>query len=276
MTDTANYHLEVGAGERFEFGKNWARFLAKLDSDRIARSQAALQQFLGVASLNGRSFLDMGSGSGLSSLSARRLGARVCSVDFDPHSVACTRQLRKDFFPDDPNWQILEGSALDTSLPLKLGQFDIVYSWGVLHHTGHMWDAIGNALRFVAPSGQLFISIYNDQGRSSLIWLKVKRLYNALPRSLRFLVLAPCFARLWGPATIRDFLRFQPFHSWRSYRSRGMSPWDDVVDWVGGYPFEVAKPEQIFDFVRQAGYQLERMKTCAGGHGCNEFLFRKL
>ncbi len=53
-----------------------------------------------------------------------------------------------------------------------------------------------------------------------------------------------------------------------------MSPWRDVVDWVVGYPFEVAKPDDLFDFFSVRGFQLERLKTCAGGHGCNELIFR--
>jgi 2-polyprenyl-6-hydroxyphenyl methylase/3-demethylubiquinone-9 3-methyltransferase len=75
---------------------------------------------------------------------------------------------------------------------------------------------------------------------------------------------------------VRDILRGKPFHTWRNYSSfRGMSPWRDVVDWVGGYPFEVAKPEEIFDFYRKKRFILTRLKTCGGGRGCNEFVFEK-
>jgi 2-polyprenyl-6-hydroxyphenyl methylase/3-demethylubiquinone-9 3-methyltransferase len=54
-----------------------------------------------------------------------------------------------------------------------------------------------------------------------------------------------------------------------------MSPWRDVVDWVGGYPFEVARPEEIFEFFKSKGLVLGKFKTCGGGHGCNEFVFEK-
>ena len=166
---------------------------------------------------------------------------------------------------------------LDPDYATSLGKWDIVYSWGVLHHTGNMMKALDHISKLVDLNGKLFISIYNDQGRASLFWLKVKQTYNKLPASLRWLILWPAFLRLWGPTTIRDVLSGKPFHSWRNYpknSSRGMSPWRDVVDWVGGLPFEVAKPEQIFYFFRDRGFQLTKLKTCVGGKGCNEFVFQ--
>lgn len=67
-----------------------------------------------------------------------------------------------------------------------------------------------------------------------------------------------------------------PFKAWDDKKkNRGMSVWHDLVDWVGGYPFEVAKPEEIFDFYRTKGFTLVRLKTCGGGLGCNEYVFIK-
>lgn len=268
---------EVKCGERFEFGANWARFLKLLDDARVAEAEDSLRGMLGVQTLAGRRFIDVGSGSGLFSLAARRLGATVFSFDYDPASVACTRELRRRYCPDDAGWSVEEGSVLDAAFLSRLGQFDVVYSWGVLHHTGAMWHALANILPLVATSGTVFIAIYNDQGRASRAWLRVKRAYNALPGFSRWLVLAPAFVRLWGPTTIRDLLRGRPGATWRGVkRSRGMDPWRDVVDWVGGYPFEVATPDRIFEFFRTHGYTLERLRTCAGGHGCNEYVFARV
>ncbi|MEO7244923.1 MAG: class I SAM-dependent methyltransferase [Rubrivivax sp.] len=265
---------EVAGGERFAFGANWARFLDRLDEARIAEAIASLRDMLGSDRLDGLRFLDIGSGSGLFSLAARRLGATVHSFDYDPQSVACTRRLRDMNDPADPGWTVEEGSILDPAYLERLGRHDIVYSWGVLHHTGSMWQAIENAAARVAPGGRLFIAIYNDQGRASRLWLRTKRAYNALPRPLRWLVLGPATLRLWGPTTLRDLLRGRPGATWRGFkRQRGMDPWRDVVDWVGGLPFEVAKPEQLLDVLRARGFRLLRLTTCAGGHGCNEFVF---
>lgn len=272
---TSTFKEEVKKRERFQLGENWRRFLSVLNEERIIEAEKSLKEKLEIEDLQGKTFLDIGSGSGLFSLAARRLGAKVHSFDYDPDSVACTEELKRRYFEDDPEWTIEQGSVLDEDYLKSLGQFDIVYSWGVLHHTGAMWKALENFSALVHKGGKLFISIYNDAGRSSRRWKLIKQSYNRLPKYLRFIVLYPCFIRLWLPTTIRDFLVGQPFHTWKNYvsSSRGMHPWRDVVDWVGGYPFEVAKPEEIFDFYRQRGYRLEKLKTCAGGHGCNEFVF---
>jgi SAM-dependent methyltransferase len=268
--------VEVEQGQRFEFGANWAWFLDALTDKRIAEAEQSLGGMLEAKSLSGASFLDIGSGSGLFSLAARRLGARVFSFDYDPKSVGCTQELRRRYFPDDVSWTVERGSALDEAYIRSLGQFDVVYSWGVLHHTGSMWEALGNAALPVKTGGKLFIAIYNDQGTASRRWTKVKKLYNDLPRPLRFLVVWPSFWVLnWRPM-IKDILRGRPFQSIREYgKERGMSFSHDLIDWVGGYPFEVATPEQIFDFYRTRGFSLTRLRTCGGTLGCNEFVFEK-
>ena len=267
---------EIREGERFEFGANWSRFLEHLDDERIAQARESLKASLGVSTLEGQSFLDVGSGSGLFSLAARMLGARVRSFDYDPKSVACTRELRQRYFPEDRQWSVEAGSVLDQAFLGTLGQHDIVYSWGVLHHTGQMHQALSNVAPLVAPDGRLFIAIYNDQGGTSRRWTKVKRLYCSGPagRLLVRLAFYPYFA---ADRLITDIvLRQNPFASYAAYkRARGMSVVHDWEDWLGGYPFEVAKPEEIFDLYRNRGFALEWMKTCGGGLGCNEFIFKR-
>jgi 2-polyprenyl-3-methyl-5-hydroxy-6-metoxy-1,4-benzoquinol methylase len=267
---------EVAAGERFEFGANWKAFLEVLDEERIASACASLRNMLGVPDLRAKSFVDIGSGSGLFSLAARRLGATVFSFDYDTQSVACTRELKRRYFPDDEKWKVTQGSALDTVFLSRLGTFDVVYSWGVLHHTGAMWQALENMVHLAHEGSLLFLSIYNDQGRKSRRWWRVKHAYNSLPASLRFLVLWPAAWNLWRGRMLRDLLRGKPFQTWKEYnRRRGMSAWRDIVDWVGGFPFEVAKPEAIFDFYYKRGFILTRLRTQAGDLGCNEFVFVK-
>lgn len=272
MTLTETHTAEVARGERFEFGENWRRFLEHLTAERIAEAEQSLRNMLDLPDLDGRTFLDIGSGSGLFSLAARRLGARVFSFDYDPQSVACTLELRRRYFDGDPDWRIEEGSALDGDYIASLGQFDIVYSWGVLHHTGAMWNALGNASLPVRPGGLLFIALYNNQGGASRRWTAIKSAYVRFPIS-RGPLLALSFLRLHGTGLIRGLLRGRPLQILENHKGRGMSLWRDLVDWVGGYPFEVADPGDVFEFFNKRGFQLTRLKT-THSLGCNEFVFR--
>lgn len=274
---TEQHETEVGGGERFRFGENWQSFIAHLDEDRIRAAEQALAEMLGQDDLRGRTFLDVGSGSGLSSLAARRLGARVTSFDYDPESVASTRELRRRYHPDDPEWVVEQGSALDEDYLASLGTFDVVYSWGVLHHTGEMWRALELVVERVAPGGRLFIAIYNDQGPWSDRWRRIKRFYCAGP--VQRLLVSATFIPWW---VARNFVadvvwRRNPLRYYRDYRTqRGMSVMHDWRDWLGGYPFEVAKPEAIHDFMRERSFLLENLSTCGGSVGCNEFVYRRV
>jgi 2-polyprenyl-3-methyl-5-hydroxy-6-metoxy-1,4-benzoquinol methylase len=272
------HHSAGGALEpdRFAFGRNWLRFLTVLDEERIQRAETSLLSMLKERTLEGRRFLDIGSGSGLFSLAARRLGANVHSFDLDPESVRCALELRRRWFPADGNWRIEQGSALDREYLASLGKFDVVYSWGVLHHTGRMYEALENATVPVAPRGKLFVAIYNDLGTRTARWRVIKRTYNRLPRRLRpaftAMAAAPNEARAFAAACLRgDGLGY--LHTWTAVGERGMSRWRDIVDWVGGYPYETATPEQIFDFYEARGFRLVTIKCGGVGLGCNEFVF---
>jgi 2-polyprenyl-6-hydroxyphenyl methylase/3-demethylubiquinone-9 3-methyltransferase len=165
--------------------------------------------------------------------------------------------------------------VLDSDFLTGLGGFDVVYAWGVLHHTGDMRLAMDNAAGRVAPGGLLFVALYNDQGRMSQIWSAVKRAYVSGPHALRGVLLVLCGAVLWAPAFARGLRRGRPLEEWRTYEStRGMSKKHDLVDWVGGYPFEVATPAEVFDFYNERSFQLQAMVT-RPGLGCNEFVLRR-
>lgn len=273
MTDS---QLEISSGTRFAFGANWKSFVDLVDETRIEAACRSLTEALGVTDLSGRSFLDIGCGSGLFSLAAHRLGASVRSFDFDPDSVAATAGLRRQLTPDS-DWTIEQGSILDERYVAQLGSFDIVYSWGVLHHTGDLRRAVQIAARLVRPGGMLFVSVYNDQGLASRQWRRVKRHYNASGRITRGLLVAGSFVYLQRHRPVNAVLRLRrrPTEHERQARVRGMSAKHDLIDWVGGYPFEVAKPEEVFGLVHPLGFELRYLKTCGGGIGCNEFVFER-
>jgi 2-polyprenyl-6-hydroxyphenyl methylase/3-demethylubiquinone-9 3-methyltransferase len=189
-------------------------------------------------------------------------------------SVECARELRRRSDTDDSGWQIRQGSILDDAFVSSLGTFDIVYAWGVLHHTGALDTAMGNAAALVDDGGHLYISIYNYQALQTEIWTWVKRKYNtagpigrafALTVAAAYLFGRGALARGWHAARRAD----------RDPETRGMNLWRDAVDWAGGWPFEARRPEDVFQFFHDRGFELERLRTHMGSAGCNEFVFRR-
>ena len=268
------FNEEIATGARFEFGANWERFLSVVDDRRIEQAESSLKEMLCMERLDDHSFLDIGSGSGLFSLAARRLGATVHSFDFDPQSVACTQELKRRYFPEDRAWSIEQGSILDNRYLEALGRFDIVYSWGVLHHTGAMWLALENAITRVASErGRLYIAIYNDQGLKSHIWWLVKYIYNRLPGFLktpfaatvaglaRFLVVVKYTIKLEPMTGIRPLLRGD--------RERGMSARYDTRDWIGGFPYEFCTFETLQSYLEARGFAVVNARR-ETGLGCHE------
>lgn len=262
--------------KRFTFGRNWARYLLVLTDERILEAQNSLRTMLDADTLEGKSFLDIGSGSGLFSLCAARMGAKkIISFDFDRQSVSCTRELKRRYFKDFGDWMIEQGSVLDDRFLAKLGQWDIVYSWGVLHHTGEMWKAMENVAPLVKKGGTLYIAIYNRQRLMTPVWTGIKKMYvsgNVLTKGMLSAVFIFYFI---VRGFILDLIQKQnPLKRYTVYRKqRGMHIFYDWLDWIGGYPFEAAKPEEIFDFFRARGFVLEKLKTQFGNSGCNEFVF---
>jgi SAM-dependent methyltransferase len=266
--------MAVGGESRFRFGENWQRFLKVVDEERIEVAETSLRAMLEVESLAGRSFLDVGSGSGLFSLAAVRLGAeRVHSFDYDPRSVECTGELKRRYCGDAAHWTIEQGSVLDGDYVRALGHWDVVYSWGVLHHTGDMWRALEIMAGTVKPDGVLLIALYNDQGWRSVAWRQVKRFYNlgVVSRWLTVGVFVPYFVVRLG---LDDLSRLEnPLRRYRTW-ARGMTPVRDWADWLGGYPFEVARPQRVVEFCRHRDFVLER-QVLRDKSGCNEFVFRR-
>lgn len=256
----------------FSFGKNWSDFVAHhVTPERIAIAKQHIADFLEMPDLKGKTFLDVGCGSGLSSLAAYELEAdRIVSFDVDPDSVRATNILRESA-GTPANWAVLEGSVLDKAFVGSLDKADIVYSWGVLHHTGSMWEAVANTARLMADDGLFYLALYTTT-RKSQYWIRVKHAYNNASRfgkrlmELRYLIRYTLIPKLLqGKNPIRYMREYQA--------SRGMAYLIDVRDWLGGYPYEDAKIEEVLRFARKQ-LQLELINL-ATGEANTEYLFSR-
>lgn len=262
----------------FSFGKNWRDFLQTLNDEKISEAEKSLEEYLGGReNIQGKTFVDIGSGSGLFSLAAFRLGAaKIVSVDIDESSVECTRVLREKY-GDSSKWQVLKGSALDSNFIKTLGQFDIVYSWGVLHHTGKMYKALENIIALGNVGSFFYIALYNKyemkwRGGTWSTWLLIKERYNSVSQLGKNIM----FGIYYSYSLIMMLIRFQnPKKVIAQYKSfRGMSWKHDLYDWIGGFPYEASSVDEIINFFGKQNIYCKKV-TSVDGLGCNEFLMVK-
>lgn len=261
----------------FSFGKNWQDFLKVLTPERLENAKSSIQDFMGMDDLKGKSVIDIGCGSGIFSYAMSTMNPeKLVSFDVDQFSVECCKHMREKA-GNPSNWEIKEGSILDDKFVSSLGTFDLVYSWGVLHHTGKMWDAIRKAAELVNKNGYYYIAIYNklEGMRGSEFWLRIKKFYNAYPLIGRY-ILEPSYIGLYF---FLNLVRLKnPFKSIKNYKvKRGMNWRRDVTDWIGGYPYEYADVEEIFKFMKLnfPDFQLMNIKT-PNGISNNWFLFKRI
>ena len=272
------YESSYKSEKHFSFGKNWQDFLKALDDERIENAKISLVDFLGgEEKIKDKTFVDIGCGSGLFSLAAYKLGAaKVVSVDVDEFSIACVKHL-KEKNGNPQNWEIKQGSALDENFIKSLGQFDIVYSWGVLHHTGDMYSALKNVSSLINPEGVFYLAIYNrnknrlKEGTSNL-WIRIKRTYNKSSALVKKLMIYLYFAYFFVGLLI---LFKNPFRYISEYKSnRGMNWRNDIIDWLGGYPYEFAGPDEIINFFGKRNILCKKL-IYREGIGCNEYLLKR-
>ena len=257
----------------FDFGQNWQAFSeAKLDRRRLDAAIQSLIDLIGLENIQGKTFLDIGCGSGLFSIAAAHCGARqIVAFDVNPTSVAVSQRNWERLRPEaagipQPHFTI--GNILDEDFVTALGTFDIVYAWGVLHHTGSMWQAIEKATSLVNPQNGVFVTAIYNRHWTSPIWKQIKRFYNLAPapvqRIANYLFGALIYVGVWVTA------RENPLH-----KERGMDFWYDVIDWLGGYPYEYATIDEVIQFVEPMGFQITKITRPRGWTGCNEFVFQR-
>ncbi|MCB8820200.1 class I SAM-dependent methyltransferase [Microvirga rosea] len=263
---------------QFDFGKNWLNFSnSALNARKVEQARDDFRKLLGEIPLKGRSFVDIGFGQGLSLLLATEAGARAVGCDINPR---CEEALNatSQFFDGDLKTQVslVIGSVLESETVRQLrehpvvagnGGYDVVHSWGVLHHTGDMKRAIANAASLVAPGGYFVLAIYNRHW-TSLPWLLIKWLYCKSPAWLQKLLVGALYPVIWAAklaVTGRSPGR----------QTRGMDFYYNVVDWVGGYPYEYGSRDEIKRMVGALGFQCTAEYAAEVPTGCNEFVFRR-
>lgn len=264
--------------KRFSFGSNWLDYVdSSFDKKKAESAKQSLITMLKCQDLSGKVFLDIGCGSGLFSLAANSLGAdHVVSFDYDPNSVLASKKLKEQFKIPDSQWEIYKGDVLNNEWMASLPQADVVYSWGVLHHTGAMWKAIDNSIQKVKTGGVLAIAIYNrveNPRDSSEMWWKIKHFYNQSPT-----IIKNAMVYLFITKVVLGHIRRgkNPIKEIKSYKERGMDFVHDVRDWVGGFPYEFASVKEIIQYVDKRGmFQLVYLNEKIG-NACNEFTFTKV
>ncbi len=250
----------------FDFGANWREFSDHaLNQEKLAAARESLEQLIPAGRLQGATLLDIGCGSGIFAIAASFGGAaRVVGIDISKASVETSRANAQAFaVPGDITFQ--HRSIFDPDLA-QLGKFDIVYSWGVLHHTGNMYQAIDIASGLVRPGGLLVLALYNRHWSSGM-WKGIKWFYNHVPGFVQRLMVGLFF----GVIALAKLIvtRRNPFRRKR----RGMSFYYDVVDWVGGYPYEYADEEEIVGYMAGKGFECVKYVKPGVPTGCNEFVF---
>jgi ubiquinone/menaquinone biosynthesis C-methylase UbiE len=149
---------------RATFTEGSLEYFEEIENYRY-RVESCIHSFAQFTRWRGKKILEVGCGAGTDLLQFARAGAEVCAVDLSPHSAALARRrlilygLKSD---------IREADA--EHLPFPDGYFDLVYSWGVIHHTPDTAAAVKEIFRVLKPGGQIRIMIYN---RYSWLGLKI-------------------------------------------------------------------------------------------------------
>lgn len=257
------------AETHFDFGKNWKDYSEEALADSsLQASTESLKALFQKDSFSEMSFLDVGCGSGVFSIAAKKLGApKVVGFDISRNSIEAARNNSLRFLESSQEISFIQGSILDPDFVTKLGTFDAVYAWGSLHHTGDLWRAVKATAHTVKPGGELVLAIYRTHWTSPF-WLSIKKIYNWAPRIIQRLMVACFYVLILIAKTICT--------GKNPYRmGRGMSFYHDVVDWIGGYPYQYATKDEVVSYLREQGFKLTHFIVADLPTGNHQYLFKK-
>lgn len=256
----------------FSFGQNWLEYNQNwLTEEKLNQAKEHFDKLCGGIDFTNKKFLDVGFGQGLTLFLASQKQAQCQGIDIDPKNITAFEVAKKKLGSVEKNLapiQVQVASILDAQFVTQNHEaFDIVYAWGSLHHTGQMYPALKNCLSLLKPGGYFVCAIYNRHW-SSGTWHWIKKNYNRSPHWLKKLAIGllipPIFLAKWL-VTFKNPLKMK----------RGMSFYYDVIDWVGGYPYEYASAEEMFAFFKKNSLKKIRWQKANVPTGCHEYVFQK-
>jgi len=256
----------------FDFGENWVAYSREaLTKEKVESARIDFKQLYSGISFEGKRFLDIGFGQGLALLFAKEMGAIVTGCDIN-HKCKESLEITKQVVGYKGEITTIIGSILSKETMNALrgdcnNKFDIVHSWGVLHHTGSMYKSLKDVTTLVENDGYIVLAIYNRHW-SSPLWRFIKFVYCYMPQMVQKLLIAgltPIIVASKFIVTGKNPLKCK----------RGMSFFHDVTDWIGGYPYEYASSEEICSIMRSKGFTCVRTVLAEVPTGCNQFVFKR-
>ncbi len=254
---------------KFSFGKNWQAYSKNaLTKKSLMDFKHDFDELFNGIDFKNKKFIDIGFGQGLAILIAAEKGADVVGIDIDANNIkALNITLQEMGRVKVPKTDIV--SILDDDYVNRYkSNYDIVHSWGVLHHTGNMTKGFDNACDLVATNGYFICSIYNRHW-SSPIWKIIKYLYNISPLICQQLINGFFYPIIFIAKWIVTGKN-------PKQKERGMNFFYDVIDWIGGYPYEYATENEIIELVSKKGFVCIKSCPAAVPTGCNEFVFERV
>lgn len=262
----------------FSFGENWKSFLSAISEDNLREAKYGLSRLILPNQIVGKTFLDIGCGSGIHMLSALELGAsRATGIDIDCLSVEAAKVLLETMV-EHKHWRVMESSIFDFTDKNQRMNYDVVYSWGVLHHTGAIWEAIKSAASLVGEQGYFIVALY-PRTYLDWFWILEKPIYSRSPKIAQMVIRA-IYKTLFILALIgtgRNPIKYINCYK----RARGMDWHHDIHDWLGGYPYETADPNDVIDFLKGLNFIIvsvsqHKKKVGLFGSGCVEYVAKRV
>jgi SAM-dependent methyltransferase len=190
----ARYWNSQPCGSSFggDASRGTAEFFSRTEAARYQR-EAFIARFARFSAWRGKSVLEVGCGTGCDLSMFGRHGARVVGVDLTPNSAALAAQRLRHH---GAAGLVMVGDC--EQLPFDDDIFDLVYSWGVIHHTPNTERAVAEIIRVAKPGGSVTVMIYN---RRSLVALQAYLVYGLLRGQPRKAVRDIIAAHLESPGT---------------------------------------------------------------------------